>query len=193
MDNDPQKTWTVDQHAPATDYGRRLDLTGLGAGAHTVVVESDRVLYHDAFLAPTDAADIHPLAEDHRDGTTRYTWASTALGSASGRSYSFSAARDSATAFTFSGSALTWHYVRRPDGGRAQVWIDGVDKGAVDQYGRGRPKRRGTPLAASITYAGLGNGLHTILIVNTGEKSAGSSGTVVTSDAFTVGGETFED
>ena len=72
------------------------------------------------------------------------------------------------------------------------MWIDGVAKGTVDQYGR-RPKRRGAPLAASITYSGLGAGMHTILIVNTGEKSAASSGTVVTSDAFVVGEMTFED
>ena len=82
--------------------------------------------------------------------------------------------------------------MRRPDGGIARVWVDGVAKGTVDQYGR-RPKRRGAPLAASVTYGGLGAGTHTILIVNTGEKSTASSGTVVTSDAFGVGGVTFED
>jgi hypothetical protein len=188
----PTTMYTADQYASAMEYGRRVDLSGLGAGAHTVVVESDAVLYHDAFLAPTDAADPVPLAEDHSDGTTRYAWARTGFGGASDLSYSLSAAADSATAFTFSGSQVIWHYVRRPDGGIARVWIDGVNKGTVDQYGR-RHKRRGAPVADSITYSGLPAGTHTILIVNTGEKSSVSYGTVVTSDAFAVGGVTFED
>jgi hypothetical protein len=188
----PTQMFEVDQYAPTMEYGRRLDLSGLGAGEHTVVVESTAGLYHDAFLAPTDAADVIPIAEDHGDGTTRYAWAATAFGGASGWSYAYSAAADSATAFTFTGTALTWHYVRRPDGGIARVWVDGVAKGTVDQYGR-RPKRRGAPLAGSVTWGGLGGGTHTILIINTGEKSTVSSGTVVTSDAFSVGGVTFED
>ena len=188
----PTQMFEVDQYAESMEYGRRLDLSGLGAGSHTVVVESGAGLYHDAFLAPTDAADPVPLAEDHSDGTTRYAWARTAFGGASGWSYSYSAAADSATAFTFSGSALTWHYVRRPDGGIARIWVDGVDKGTVDQYGR-RHKRRGAPVAGSVTYSALPAGTHTILIVNTGEKSPVSFGTVVSSDAFVVGGVTFED
>jgi bacillopeptidase F len=192
VDGDPGKTRTVDQYAPAISYGRRFDLTGFGAGPHTVVVESDAALYHDAFVAPTDAADRIPLAEDHSDGATRYAWARAAAGFASGSSYSYAADRDAATAFTFSGTSVTWHYARRPDGGLAQVWVDGVDKGTVDQYGR-RGKRRGAPLAGSVTYTGLGGGTHTILVVNTGERSADSSGTVVSSDAFVVGGVTFED
>ena len=188
----PTQMWTVDQYAPTMEYGRRLDLSGLGAGEHIVVIESDAMLYHDAFLAPTDAGDVVPLAEDHSDGATRYAWASTAFGGASDLSYSFSAAHDSATAFTFSGSAIIWQYVRRSDGGIARVWIDGVDKGTVDQYGR-RRKRRGAPFADSVTYSGLPAGTHTILIVNTGEKSPVSYGTVVTSDAFVVGGVVYED
>jgi bacillopeptidase F len=184
--------YEVAQYAPTPEFGRRLDLTGLGAGEHTVVVESTATLYHDAFLAPTDAADPIPLAEDHSDGATRYAWARRGFGGASGLSYACAAGKDAATAFTCTGSSLTWKYVRRPDGGIAHVWIDGADKGLVDQFG-GRPKRRGAPLAASVTYGGLGSGLHTVLIVNTGEKNASSSGFVVTSDAFVVGAVTFED
>lgn len=188
----PTKMWTVDQYAPVMGYGRSLILTGLGAGAHRVVVESDAGLYHDAFLAPTDAADPVPLAEDHSDGATRYAWARTDANAASDGSYSYTAVADSATALTFSGTSVTWQYARRSDGGIAHVWIDGVDKGAVDQYGV-RRKRRGGPLTASVTYFGLPAGTHTILIVNSGESRPASYGTVVTSDAFTVGGETFED
>ena len=189
----PTQMWTVDQHAPTMEYGRRLDLTGLGAGKHIVVIESDAMLYHDAFLAPTDAVDVVPLAEDHSDGATRYAWASIAFGGASDSSYSFSAAHDSATAFTFSGGAIIWRFVRRSDGGIARVWIDGVDKGTVDQYGLHPRHRRGAPFADRVTYSGLPAGLHTILIVNTGEKSPVSYGTVVTSDAFVVGGLASED
>ncbi len=188
----PTLMYTVDQYAATMTYGRRLDLTGLGAGAHTVVVQSDAGLYHDAFIAPTDAADPTPLAEDHSDGSTRYAWATAAAGNASGESYSYSAAADSATAFSFTGAAVTWRFARRPDCGKAKVWIDGVLKGIVDQYGN-RHKHHGRPIPTSITYTGLANRLHTILIVNTGEKSSASYGTVVTSDAFVVGGDVFED
>jgi hypothetical protein len=188
----PTMMYTVDQYAAAMTYGRRLDLTGLGAGAHTVVVESDAGLYHDAFIAPTDAADLTPLAEDFSDGSTRYAWATAAAGNASGESYSYSAAADSATAFSFTGATVTWRFARRPDCGKAKVWIDGVLKGTVDQYGN-RHKHHGRPIPTSITYTGLANKLHTILIVNTGEKSSASYGTVVTSDAFVVGGVVFED
>lgn len=188
----PTLMWTVDQYAPAVAYGQRLDLTGLGAGVHTVVVTSDAGLYHDAFLAPTDVLDLTPLAEDHSDGTTRYAWATAAGSAASGGRYSYSAAAGSATAFTFTGTEVTWRYAPRRDAGIATVWIDGVPKGTVDQFGRSGA-RSGQTLLATATYSGLGNGMHTILIVNTGQKNAYSFGTVVTSDAFTVGGVVYED
>jgi hypothetical protein len=188
----PTLMWTVDQYAPAVAYGQRLDLTGLGAGAHTVLVTSDGGLYHDAFLAPTDVLDLTPLAEDHSDGATRYAWATAAGSAASGGSYSYSAAAGSATAFTFTGTEVTWRYAPRRDAGIATVWIDGVPKGTVDQFGRSGA-RSGQTLLATATYSGLGSGMHTILIVSTGQKNPYSFGAVVTSDAFTVAGVVYED
>jgi hypothetical protein len=192
----PTQMWTVDQYAATMEYGERFDVGGLGAGEHTVVVESSAGLYHDAFLAPTDAADPTPLAEDHSDGATRYRWATARDWHASGGSYSYATPADSATAFTFSGTSVTWQYVAGPDRGIAQLWIDGVAKAPVDQYwaGAARHKRKtGRVAVLSTTYGGLSAGLHTILIRTTGTKRAASSGTAVTSDAFTVDGVVYED
>lgn len=63
----------------------------------------------------------------------------------------------------------------------------------VDQYqGAGTPKKNGkinkkTVAVKTVTYSGLTAGMHTILIVATGTANSPSSGTVVTSDFFTVG------
>jgi hypothetical protein len=189
---------TVDQYAPDMAYRWQWTLAGLGAGDHTVVVSSDGGLYHDAFRAPTDILDLTPLAEDHSDGTTRYEWAAVTLKEASGGSYSYTAAADAATAFTFSGTAITWQYVPRADGGIAEVWIDGVKQAPVDQYQEApaKPKKnpkKPTAVVKTVTYSGLASTTHTILIVTTGTANAASTGTVVTSDAFTVGGVVSDD
>jgi hypothetical protein len=115
---------------------------------------------------------------------------------ASGGSYSYAAARDAATAFTFTGTAVTWQYVAGPDRGIAQVWIDGASKGTVDQHQAAatRHKRKtGRAAIASVTYGGLTPAMHTILIRATGTQASASTGTMVTSDAFTVGGVVYED
>jgi hypothetical protein len=181
---------TVDQYAADMGYGRQLTLAGLGVGAHTVAVTSTGTLYHDAFVAPTDVGDVRPVAENHSDGTTKYRWATMKNTAASGGSYSYAAATDAATAFTFTGTAITWQYVPGPTGGIAEVWIDGVNKGPVDQYqATAKPKKgkKATAAVKTVTYSGLVSSMHTILIRVTGTANASSTGTVVTSDAFTVG------
>ena len=192
----PTLVYAVDQYAATMEYGKRLDISGLGAGEHTVVIASDAGLYHDAFVAPTDAGDLTPLAEDHSDGATRYRWATARIWAASGGSCSYAAGSDAATAFTFSGTAVTWQYLAGHNRGIAEVWIDGTPKGTVDQYQPvvRRPRRKVTrPAPASVTFGGLAAGVHTIFIRTTGAKRSASTGTMVTSDAFTVGGVVYED
>ena len=165
----PREMWTVDQYSPAVEFGRRLDLTGpRRRPPHRRRRERRRALPR-RLPRPhrrrrRRAARRGPQRRHHQ------VRLGDALGGpASSVSYAYSAAADSATAFTFSGTALTWQYVRRPDGGIARVWIDGVGKGT-------RRPVRAPPQASRRALRqrhlrGRGSGTHTILIVNTGEKS----------------------
>ena len=64
--------------------------------------------------------------------------------------------------------------------GKAKVYVDGVLKTTVDNYG----KRSGWNLRRTVT--GLSDALHTVKIVVTGKRRA-SAGTMVVVDRWLVG------
>jgi hypothetical protein len=184
----------VDQYAATVQFKQSTTFSNLSAGAHTVVIKSTGTrnanstgtfLYHDAFYTTTDSADLTPDSENNYDGSTTYTWERVNFASASGGSFSDSASPSSALAFTFSGTSITWKYLKSPKGGIANVWIDGVPQTNVDQYGS-------SVSLASTTYSGLANALHTIFIKPSGTRNASSSGVFLYHDAFVVGSTTFE-
>jgi len=187
---------TVNQYSPSTVYKATTTWTGLGAGNHTVVVTNNRTksaassnsyITHDAFVADgvSDPSDPTPVLENNYDGETSYYWPTLGDPSASGGSYSLSQATGAALAFEFSGTSITWDYETDSDCGKANVYIDGVFEGKVDQYSA-------ASAFTSTTFSGLANTSHIIFIDNSRTKRAASSNSYITIDAFQVGSTTYQ-
>ncbi|MBZ2196969.1 hypothetical protein [Occultella gossypii] len=89
---------------------------------------------------------------------------------------------------TFEGTSIAWIGVRNVDCGKADVLIDGVDAGAVDQYATSWLKQvelfRKDDLAA---------GTHTITVRARADKNPAGLGFNVNVDAFKVGAEVIND
>ena len=186
----------VNQYSPTLVFQATTTWTGLGAGQyHTVTItpskmkkaaSTDRFLYHDAFEARTNPEDASPRSENNLDGSTTYAWNKTPYGPASGGSFSSTQSPTAATAFTFTGTSVTWKYIKDPRAGICRVMIDSVAQPSVDQYAASV-----TP--ASTDFTGLFSGVHTIFITGTGTKNAASQGLFIFSDGFVVGGVTYQD
>ena len=186
----------VDQYSPTVVYQATTTWSGLGADQyHTVTVAPSKTknaastglfVYHDAFEAKTNPDDVSPRSEDNLDGSTTYAWNKTAYGPASGGSFSSAKSPSAATAFTFTGTSVTWKYVKAPKAGICRVMIDSVAQPNVDQYAASV-----TP--ASTDFTGLFSGVHTIFITGTNTRNAASQGLFIFSDGFVVGGVTYQD
>lgn len=186
----------VNLYSAAFAFQQSTTFSGLAAGNHTVVIKSalskdpaslGYYIYHDCFGATTDSADPTPFSENNYDGSTTYAWSKVNSTSASGGSFSSASATSAATAFTFSGTSVQWLYTKGPRGGIANVWIDGVAKPNVDQWASAYQFKQST------TFSGLSSGVHTILIKSSSTKNGSSTGYFTYSDAFVVGGVTYED
>lgn len=187
---------TVDQYSPSAVYKASRTWSDLGAGAHTLTIESTKTknpssggffIYHDAFVAPGFSGDANTRSENNSDGSTRYFLGKTNAAGASGGTFSSDKSASSAVAFTFSGTSITWKYLTAPRGGIQRVFIDGVEQTPVDQYSAS------VTYNVTKTYSGLPAGLHTILIRGSGTKNAAATGYFLYHDAFIVGSTTIED
>ncbi len=188
---------TVDQYSSSPVYKASTTWSGLGAGNHTIVVTNSKskdtasnntFLTHDAFLADgvNDASDPTPALENNYDGATTYQWAKLTSTSASGGNYSADVSTAAAAAFEFTGTSVTWKYTKLAVCGIANVYIDGILQGQVDQYSASPTYQ------ASTTYSGLANTTHILLVTNSKTKDTASSNTFLTVDAFVVGSTTYE-
>jgi hypothetical protein len=84
---------------------------------------------------------------------------------------------------TFTGSQITLVYTRAPDRAIANVTIDTVDRGTVDQYAA-------TLLFQQTATYNVGSGTHTITVLNSGGHNNASSGWSIGVDAFVIDGVT---
>jgi len=108
------------------------------------------------------------------------TWRSVASSHLSaGRAYVADVA-GAAVTFTFRGTSVSWLTMRAADQGIARVYLDGVLKATIDNYGA-------TAYAVSRTLSRLTDKVHTLKIVVTGTHRRGATGSVVTVDRFAVG------
>lgn len=86
--------------------------------------------------------------------------------------------------YTFTGTSVTVFYIADPNHGKAQVVIDGVKKGKIDQYSPTRTNN------LSQTFSGLAPGPHLLKIKNAGAKNAAALDTVIVLDKLQIGNET---
>jgi Divergent InlB B-repeat domain len=88
--------------------------------------------------------------------------------------------------FTFSGTTIKWLTRNGPAQGRAQVLIDGVNKGTFDTYA---PSSQ----SSTVTFTGLSSAPHKIVIKALGTKNAAATAANVAVDGFTVGTATTQE
>jgi hypothetical protein len=198
----PASNATVDTYAAAITYGQTMTWSGLNATHyHTIVITSNKTknasstgffTYTDAFQAKTDPDMTGLMGANYReennyDGSTSYTWNVTNWGSASGGNFSSTKSATAATAFTFTGPSITWHYIKTASGGIERVSIDGMQVGTVDMWAAAN-----TAAAVSYNVGGDSGAMHTILCTGTGQKNGSSTGFWQYSDAWQVGSNTYQ-
>jgi hypothetical protein len=106
------------------------------------------------------------------------------------RSADFEEALDHTTSYTneagaeillaFEGTAITWTFARAPNRGIGGVTIDGSPRGEVDQYGPEPLWRQ------SVSFGGLGNGRHLLVVRVAGRHRPEAVGTFVDLDSIEV-------
>jgi len=92
----------------------------------------------------------------------------------------YASQRNAEFTFRFAGTAITWIFTRAYNRGRAQVTIDGLDLGIVDQYA---PE---TAWQSSRTFAGLSPGDHALTVRVLGEKTPASADCFIDVDRVVV-------
>jgi hypothetical protein len=179
--NGTSVTLTATPAAGATFTGWAGDCTG--------TTTTCGLLMDQAYAATaTFTAAPQVVTLDDADLAVAYNgWRGVADPSANGGAYRVSnVTNDTLTWKSATTTSFAWITRKGPDRGIANVNIDGVDTGNVDLY-------TDTAQAATITYSGLTNKVHTVILTITGTKNAASSGTDVVIDAFTVGAGTAQE
>ena len=92
---------------------------------------------------------------------------------------------------SFNGTGVRWIGGRGPQGGKAEIFLDGVPQGIVDTYHDVIPS--GQPGAEQLQtelfgVSGLANGPHTLEIEVLGDKNGASSSCIIVVDAFDIEG-----
>lgn len=129
-----------------------------------------------------DACELpKSLVEDTHSSLAYNGWRAEDTPSASGGSYRESKTPNDTVTFKFTGTKVTWIMLKGPDMGKAQVTLDGVNKGTVDLYSAGQVWR------ATKAFKKLSNTRHTLIIQVLGTRNAKASDTLVGVDGFKVG------
>jgi hypothetical protein len=183
-------TGGLDMYSASPVFQTKYAITGLTNSWHNVVVKSLNpahntassgwFVYVDAF--DVDAVPQNPVdrSENNYDGQVSYHWSTLANTYADGGSMSTNGSFSAATAFTFSGPSVSYVYEKTSAGGLADVYIDGVFQGTVNEYSA-------TPVfQATQDYGPLANTTHTIMILNHKTANPPSSSTFIYVDSFIV-------
>ena len=107
------------------------------------------------------------------------TWYTGSHSSTSGGSYRYSGANGSTARFSFTGTGVKWVGASASTGGIANVKIDGVLVGSVDQYAPYTTFKK-----TMFQRTGMLRGPHVIEVSVSGRRNASSSGYWVFVDAF---------
>ncbi len=118
------------------------------------------------------------FVEESASAITRHgAWSNVTSTHASQGAYTTSAAVDAKLSFTFTGTGFSLAMHRGPDQGIARVLVDGNPVGDIDLYAT-----TSTWQIWGLHSRGLTDESHTVEIVVTGTKNAGSSGTAINLD-----------
>ncbi|OGN81555.1 MAG: hypothetical protein A2X23_13030 [Chloroflexi bacterium GWC2_73_18] len=116
-------------------------------------------------------------------------WDRDTNAAANGGAYGASRTTDARTTFTFTGTNVTLLGHRAPDGGYAEVWLDGaLSTGSVSFYNAANQWK-----VAVWSRSGLANAKHTVEVRVKGTRPAASSDRWAYVDAFKVGAVSYEE
>ncbi len=173
---------TIDLYA-ASAQSYAAPITGLTPSAHTLVVKALGTK-NAAASAATVAVDGFTVGttttQDSSVNVLYDSWKGMASSSASGGSYRVTGTAGRTATVSFTGTGVDWVTSTGPGSGKAEVFIDGVDKGSVDLYASS------THYQSVRDYSGLTAGAHTIVVKVLGQKNASATATTVAVDAFLV-------
>jgi hypothetical protein len=173
---------TVDLYA-TTWQSSSVSFTGLASTSHKVVV---KVLGTKDTSATNTNVAVNGFAvgtattQENSANIGYHTWKGVINAAASNGSHRVSSTPAATASFMFSGTSVDWITYTGPGWGKAQVSIDGVDRGTVDLYAATAQAQ------TSKTYGGLTSGTHTITVRVLGTKNAAAKSTAVSVDAFVV-------
>lgn len=187
---DNVKVATVDCYAPAgaaTTSAVLFESDGLAAGQHVISIRltgaknassSGYIVVLDNFEVIGDDTAGGAYRTDDAECVFTGGWVTDANATYYAGGYSYSRWAGTSVRFTFLGTKVAWIGPRSGAYGYAEVWIDGIYRGTVSQYGplgwRYRVWESGT----------LADGVHTIEIRPLGTKQTASTGTNIVVDAF---------
>jgi hypothetical protein len=108
-------------------------------------------------------------------------WSTIAAATYSGGATRWASTAGASAKLTFTGTNVAWVTSKGQNHGRAEVWLDGVRRAAIDLH---TPTFRSRQIV--FAWNGLSNTTHTLEIRVLGTKSAAATGTRVGLDAFVV-------
>lgn len=189
---DGAKVATVDCYAAAAQPTLSTTIwetSNLKDGSHTIAIRlvgqknpssSGYVVVVDAFDTGTIGTAVTGTRADESAGTFSGSWVTSASSAYYGYGYRYSRWAGAKVRYTFTGTRIAWIGPRATSYGKAAIYVDGVYRATVSQYGalgwRYRVWESGT----------LSRGTHTIEIRVLGTKEAASSGTTIVVDGFDV-------
>jgi hypothetical protein len=172
-----------DQYLAGNQWNAQRPFSGLPDGAHTIVVKalgarnplaSNTTVVVDAFIV----AGV--TTQDASPDVSYGAWQGVRDTDASAGSYYRANSLGAAARLTFTGGTIDWITRKGPDCGKAEVFIDNVDKGPRNLYSATEQWQ------VAISFGGLSAGTHTIEVRVLGTKNTLSTGTWVALDAFHV-------
>jgi hypothetical protein len=172
---------SVSNYATSTHAKVARTVSGLRAGAHTVVIRVAGV------KGSTKGTDTLVAVDGFRVGATTWatpsvtaTWQSVAASRASGGHYVRDNLAGASVSFTFRGTGVSWLSATGPAMGKAAVYLDGTRVRTVDGYSSTARYR------VARTLTGLADKRHVVKVVALGTRSTRSKGTDVVVDGWTV-------
>lgn len=171
----------VDLYAPNVQHQFKRTYKKLGEGKHMILIRvtndknnasSNTFVTFDAFKMKNNFVEDTALA-------VRYNgWSGKTQNEAFNGGVRRSGVKSASVTFTFTGNSIAWLTARGPNFGKAQLWLDGANRGTFDLY------QANAEYQVPICFTALGNTQHTIQIMPLGKKHKESSGKAIVVDGF---------
>jgi subtilisin family serine protease len=177
---DGQLRETVDLYASNAAPFKRA-YKQLSAGNHVILVRvtNNKNNASSDYYVAVDAFKVKKTFTQETALPIKYSkWSGKSQAQAHSGGWRRAGSKNASISFTFTGDSLAWLTTRGPNFGRAQVWLDGANRGTYDMY------QANAEYQVPVCFTGLGSGEHTIQVMPLGTKNNKSSSKAVVVDGF---------